>query len=87
MNDCTKWATEKFPDQNVSSQLKHLEKELEELKESPNDPSEIPDMAILLIGLAHLQGYNLFRLMADKFYDDLIHREWKMDEDGVYIHK
>ena len=83
-----KWQDKTFPEDTPAGLLNHIEEELDELRKSPADPKEIPDIGILLIGYSHLLGWNLNDLIYDKFHKELIFRKWKKaDDDGIYRHE
>lgn len=80
------WAAATFESQSVSSKLTHLQKELDELKENPHDRHEMADCLILLLGVAELQGIDLFEATREKF-EIVKKRKWAApDADGVCRH-
>jgi NTP pyrophosphatase (non-canonical NTP hydrolase) len=93
------WGQDTFPDATINGQLAHLDLELNEVHEAANvffnNPSienkkefqtEIADVFILLLGIAHRMDFDLMLVAADKFRV-LQKRQWlPANPDGVYHH-
>lgn len=81
-----RWQRETFTQATPSSILAHLEREFKELSEHPDDPSELADIVILILGLADIQGINLEMALVDKHSENLCRRWGKPDAQGVVEH-
>ena len=79
------WARSTFPLATKESWVAHLRKEVAELAES-HDPQEAADCLILLLGHAHINGYDLL-LEAQAKMEINRRRKWgEPDAEGVVEH-
>jgi hypothetical protein len=80
----------KFPGQTLAGVLKHLEREVGELRENPADEKEWADVLILLIAALYRRGITTDELfaIAHAKVDENETRTWPVqpDADGVYHH-
>ena len=79
------WARTTFPTATPTSWVKHLAREVGELAES-QDPAEAADCLILLLGLAHVQGYDLMAEAQHKMEINRRRKWGKPDAEGVVEH-
>lgn len=70
------WADKTFPTQTIPGLTAHIASEAEELKNAPDDSSEMADIVSLVAYLAHLQGIDLVKAIKDKHEVNLT-RTWK----------
>lgn len=83
-----RWGRETFGNeaQRAGALVAHLSREVIELAESPQDPSEAADCLILLLGLADVMGYDLLA-EAEKKMEINRGRTWGCpDGSGVVEH-
>ena len=91
-----KWATKQFPYQTPLSKMKHLEREIKELREeivksimappSSNLPVELSDCGILLLEIADIYKIDLLKEMKAKMKINKSRKWGKPDEHGVSSH-
>lgn len=80
------WADSVFTQSTPQSVCAHLSDEVVELKEAPDDPSEAADCLLLLLHLAHKQGFDLLA-EAQRKHEINTQRNWgRPDERGVVKH-
>lgn len=80
------WQLKTFPNSTPASKFAHLRREIEELSHDVTSESEIADCLFLLIGMAKTQGFDIFRILKNKF-DVNRAREWGLpDAEGVVEH-
>lgn len=80
------WADETFPGETYINNVTHLRREIEELAANPTDPIEAADCAMLLLVIAHRQGYSLLEAIREKQQINQA-REWgPPDAEGVREH-
>jgi len=80
------WQDKTFPDANPTSIFFHMVEEFSELQKDKTDASEMADIFILLVGLAHNSGVDLIQAVKGKF-DINKKRTWgEPDENGVINH-
>lgn len=83
------WADKTFPGQTITGKIKHLQREVAELLESPSDLSEIADCFSLLMDIARKAGYPASTVVKAAFEKLEINkaRTWgPADADGVIEH-
>ena len=80
------WAGRTFKTQSVPSKLDHLEDEVRELKENPTDPMEMADILLLLLGIAEMQGVDLWEAAQQKHAINQTRTWGAPDERGVSKH-
>lgn len=88
------WQQKTFPNGTLGGTIKHLEKEMKELKKAAISGDgggiriEAADMAILLNGVANKAGFDLQEAINEKMEIN-IKRKWdKIDpETGIYQHR
>lgn len=86
IDDIQDWQLKTFPQSTLESKFAHLEREIVELGKDLTSESEIADCLFLLIGLARTQGYDIQRILSDKFKINKS-RQWGVpDESGVVEH-
>ena len=88
-HECGTWADKTFPSSTSASIMAHLRRELVELAEE-TDPikrrAECADVLLLMIHLAHKEGWSLQSALRDKFEVNK-RRTWgKPDAEGVVEH-
>lgn len=68
--------------------LKHLQREVQELLDNPNDPMEWADCFLLLLDAARRKGYSVEQLTEFAIQKLAINktRKWEKQEDGVFLH-
>ena len=94
LQEISLWATETFPTKDVPDFYKkldgliiHMEREIEELKDNPQDVLEAADIIILAAHFIGLQGYNPDDVVAGKHGVNKL-RKWKEpDGQGVVEHE
>lgn len=80
------WAEATFPNQPTEGKIAHLEDEIKEVRENPNDGEELADCLLLLFNLAGRAGVDLLA-EAEKKLAKNMKRTWgKQDERGVVHH-
>jgi len=81
------WADEVIPQRTPLSIVCKLLEELAELiaSERMSDPSEVADVAILVLDLCHLQGIDLVRAVQDKMHTNRT-RTWTVSDNGRAQH-
>jgi ribA/ribD-fused uncharacterized protein len=80
------WADKTFPHSDNAAKIEHLKDELKELEETPSDGTEMADMFLILLHLAHSHGVDLLA-EADKKLEICEKRKWGTpDERGVSHH-
>ena len=80
------WARKTFPSGTPKSWCAHIMREAKELQDAPSDPKEAADILILLMGLAHINGYDLMG-EAQKKMEVNYRRKWgQPDHEGVIEH-
>lgn len=80
------WADKNFPHSSPKTITAHLSDEVGELIADPSDPSEAADAVLLLLHLAHKQGYSLLEVARAK-HDRNLRRKWgSPDSRGVVRH-
>ena len=80
------WADSKFTKSTPQSVCAHLSDEAAELQAAPDDPSEAADCLLLLLHLAHKQGFDLLA-EARRKHQINTERNWGTpDERGVVKH-
>ena len=88
-NDWAAWEAEQFPQSTTRSRLKHLEKEVGELLETPDDIMEYADAMALLMLAAKSQGFeftDILRAMRVKLGINKARRWGKPNADGFVEH-
>jgi hypothetical protein len=80
------WAQRTFPHQTAGGILKHLEEEVRELGDG-FEPDEAADCLLLLLGLAHLRGFNLWEAAVAKHYTNRARTWGEPDGNGVVHHE
>lgn len=70
------------------SPLLHLQEEVKELMDKPNDEMEWADCFLLLLDAARRKGHSVDALVkfANAKLEINKNRSWKQDENGVYKH-
>jgi len=84
-----KWSDKTFGKRTTLGPLKHLEKEVQELLESPNDVMEYADCFMLLIDAARIAGISVDKLLnaVDEKFKINRNRKWgNPDEFGTVEH-
>jgi NTP pyrophosphatase (non-canonical NTP hydrolase) len=86
-NEIAEWADTVVPDRTPLSVIAKLLGELGELiaSERMGDPSEIGDVLILALDLAHLQGIDSSKAIRDKLEVNR-NRKWKVADNGCAQH-
>ncbi len=80
------WHERTFPDASPEGIVRHIEKEIAELKLDPDDPSEVADVVILCCGYAAAKGWDLEVEVSNKHAINVT-RTWKApDAEGVVEH-
>ncbi|MDD5353524.1 MAG: DUF550 domain-containing protein [Candidatus Omnitrophica bacterium] len=81
-----KWSEKTFgPGNNTEGLCKHIEKELEEIKQAPHDPMEYADVMILLLDMMwrnNVKVDDFVRALADKQEINL-KRKWHLENMGT----
>jgi predicted house-cleaning noncanonical NTP pyrophosphatase (MazG superfamily) len=77
------WANETFDAENLPSLTTRLEEEVQELKQSPDDPGEIADIMFFCIWYADLKGWDVSNLLRAKL-DIIRNRRYIKGENGHY---
>jgi hypothetical protein len=88
-DDIAAWSSVQFPHQTPHSKITHMQSELIELDEDPDDIEEFADCFMLLIDTARLSGYNMNDIFWAVWAKLKINkeREWgEPDEHGVCYH-
>lgn len=80
------WAMDTFKKANVASTLEHLKLEVAELERKPDDASEMADVVLLVMHLAHRQGLDLSAAILRKFEENK-QRNWSEGQGGLYHHQ
>lgn len=80
------WGAETFPVSTDHAKLKHLEKELAELKAAPASGEEMADMVMILSHLAYAHGIDLMAEIGKKLEVCRARRWGQPDADGVIEH-
>lgn len=80
------WGRVTFPHATDASVLKHLDKELAELHERPDNGEEMADVVMLVAHLAYRHGYDLLAEVARKFAICKTRKWGEPDADGVVEH-
>jgi len=83
--DVGRWQDATFPKSTAASKIEHLRREVIELKES-HDPDEAADCFILLLGLAHVDGFDLMAAAQKKMEVNRARRWGTPDAHGVVEH-
>lgn len=86
IDDIQDWQLKTFPQSTLESKFAHLEREIAELGKDLTSASEIADCLFLLIGLARTQGYDIQRILSDKFKINKSRQWGSPDADGVVEH-
>ena len=86
IDDIQDWQLNTFPVSTLESKFAHLEREVVELGKDLTSASEIADCLFLLIGLARTQGYDISRILRDKFIVNKSRQWGKPDANGVVEH-
>lgn len=84
-----RWSKETFPDADYESCLKHLEKELVEVRADPGDVMEWADLVILALGGAMRAGhtpYAICKAIEGKVAINMGRTWGEADEHGVREH-
>lgn len=80
-----RWAQDQFKQATNQSIINHLKREVKELEDNPNS-TEVADCVLLLMHLAHRNGWNLGEAVQTKFLIN-IQRQWgPVDSEGVSEH-
>jgi NTP pyrophosphatase (non-canonical NTP hydrolase) len=80
------WSVAMWPTQQSGSIIKHIQKEISELEESPKDGEEMADIIILLCRVARNAGVDLMDEVERKF-KIVQTRTWQApDENGIIEH-
>ena len=80
------WQADTFPQRTPHSIATHLLREATELQQSPDDPSEIADVFLLLIALANEVGVDLARAVNAKLALNKARTWGTPDAHGVVEH-
>lgn len=78
------WQREQFPNQSVSACIKHLCKEVQELREDVTG-EEVADCFFLLIAIADRMNLNLGEELRAKLEKNR-RRQWRKTEQGHHEH-
>lgn len=72
------WAAATFPRQEAAGCLEHLEKEVAELADSPDDPEEVADVIFMALSFGRSRGMSPIDIMNGIYgkFDTLQHRKW-----------
>ena len=89
-----RWKDQTFPSRTPRSIAVHLNKEAKELLTAVENghckehiAQELADIWFLMTDCADVQNIDILEFAREKFYDDLLHRQWhKPDKDGVVYH-
>lgn len=79
------WARTTFPTATQENWVAHLGREVKELAASQH-PAEAADCLILLLGLAHVNGYDLMAEAQAKMVVNRARKWGKPDAEGVVEH-
>ena len=79
------WAKETFPAQTNESNIAHLMREVKELKKG-NTEEEAADCFLILLNIAHREGFDLCRAAEKKFSINRKRKWGKPDSQGVVEH-
>ena len=80
-----RWEEKTFPTATQETRITHLFREVKELQES-NSPEEAADCFILLLGHAHLGGYDLLKQAVKKMKINKGRTWGQPDAEGVQEH-
>lgn len=80
------WSENTFPQSTTKSIATHLAREAQELKENPEDPSEMADIVLLLGHLAGITGVDLTNASREKLAINKTRKWGKIDAEGVVEH-
>lgn len=80
------WAEATFPNQPTEGKIAHLEDEIKEVRENPNDGEELADCLLLLFNLAGRAGVDLLAEAEKKLAKNKTRVWGKQDERGVVHH-
>lgn len=80
-----RWQAKTFPESTIKTVLKHLTREVRELRKT-NDPEEAADCLMLLIAFCGKKGVSLFKEVQAKFRICKKRKWGEPDADGVREH-
>lgn len=80
------WAEQQFRQSTPRSIINHLKEEFEELSDDPSDVEEMADMVMLIYHLAYKQGLDLVTAIEKKFRINQERKWGPVDERGVSNH-
>ena len=80
------WACDTFPQSTDASRIEHMSREVEELRQKPDDPFEAADIMLLLLHHAHVNGYDLFAAVQEK-YQIIKRRTWHPPDAMGVVHR
>ncbi len=86
LDEIFEWQKETFPHATPQSCYNHLKKEIAELGENLNDPSEIADCIMLLSNMAKLQGIDVKQVIKEKFAINKTRTWGKVNSEGFVEH-
>jgi hypothetical protein len=81
------WARGIFPDETLDSKLSHLKKEVDEVREHPDDLEEWADCGMLLLHSLKRAGFTVqqwLEAMERKFAEVQTRKNWVRTADGDY---
>lgn len=84
--EVAEWAQATFPQQTPHSKMRHLEKEIGELREDLSDIEEMADCFILLLNLCEMAGGDLLEAAKSKMEKNRRRKWGEPDADGVCHH-
>ena len=87
--DIGAWSKKQFPDATLEGTLAHIEKELHEIREHPDDLYEVADVIILCCQLAAIAGkHDMLMYHIGVKHELNKQRRWPKEPDasGVYQH-
>lgn len=82
------WSSKAFPDQTREGVIKHAQKELDEVKDAPNDIVEKADALMLFLCTCSHDGHHIGDVIKAAFekLEVCKTRDWKRNPEGSYDH-